>query len=1225
MRKLSLLFMVMMLSMFTFHSKADTVSWDFNDLTSPKQEAMPEGWWLIDNTYAFADLSNDAGVDGSKCINFQAAWYGPEEAATFITKANAGTVSIKVRPNTTSSASFGSSFITIYKMNEGGNSGFTRGEKLIHYAPVGSIPGYSSWRDFMTLTVNLEEDCYIGISGCDCFVDNYVNEFTQGGEDPLEGEWVVSSSETFDAVGANSGDYQFDPKGLPAGWYGLGVITDNEYRGNWKSYTGVDGSPCILLENSMYSTGSASEMSYLVTYARAGKISLMVKAESASYVNDSYKRAYLGLYTVKGEPGSFSIGDQIVFYEGDFRNVPANPTISNEGFSKMEFDIAADGWVAIAINHFYIDNYENLVLKQGGAATTVTDEQDFNSIGSGCGAYNLNVAGLPTGWFGIGAWASNEWIGSWPSDKGVDGTPCIFTSDNDNTHRNYLVTYAHAGKASFMLKPRSSVYVDDARAFLEICKVTGEPGSFEVGQQIAFYDRLSKVPAQPAINADGFSLVEFDVEEDGWIAIATNYAYFDNWRNTYESSSAAGYTVSGTVKDSEGNPLAGVKVALSTCPDTTTAEDGTFSFSDVSGNFLNLVVSAEGYVDYVETFNVDADKTIDVVLERVKSTMVITASDYNISITTAVFSLYDGETPVIENVTANEDGKYVFTLTGALNPDGYTLKGTAPYFNAYECQVKVNDSFSSYPCLMYGESVNRTVYLSEHKLTLVATVLDNEQNYVTNATLSFAYPEDAGVSYVRNAVNNNDGTYTFNEIRASVAADKACIVTCSVPEMKEIEPAAVIFNDENQTVTFTAQPYAPTVITGKVTNATNGEPLANATVMLSEGDDPSAMPEFVEVDNEGNYSFTITKFDTSYTLMASAECYKDATPVIISEINREETITHDFALEPVMYTFTATVTNKASEAIADAIVTLNGKNLDKDEHGNFVASIWAGDAKEVVDYTAVASAEGYSSKEYKFDFLMDENVTYDFVLENAFTYTIAGTLTDAVDGEPIADEGMMLLKDGDEFMNAKTDANGAFTFTVDNADAEYALMPQAAGYDDLTEPVAVPELIPDGTVTVNVKMQPTLYTFTATVKSDAGAPVTEATIILTDENGKEYNVENKNDGTYVYTCAEKNMVFGKYTVAVSCNGFDPFSREIEFTLYAYNVNEDITLTTAGISSLFAGRQGAVNANGKIYVNGNVRIFSVNGMLVRVVSTEEPAEVDLDPGIYVVEGQKMMVK
>ena len=66
MRKLSLLFMVMMLSMFTFHSKADTVSWDFNDLTSPKQEAMPEGWWLIDNTYAFADLSNDAGVDGSK-------------------------------------------------------------------------------------------------------------------------------------------------------------------------------------------------------------------------------------------------------------------------------------------------------------------------------------------------------------------------------------------------------------------------------------------------------------------------------------------------------------------------------------------------------------------------------------------------------------------------------------------------------------------------------------------------------------------------------------------------------------------------------------------------------------------------------------------------------------------------------------------------------------------------------------------------------------------------------------------------------------------------------------------------------------------------------------------------------------------------------------------------------------------------------------------------------
>lgn len=1404
MRKLSLLFMVMVLSMLTHHSKADTVTWDFNDLISPiSQSNMPEGWWIIDNSYGYAQLSYDEGVDESKCVNFKMAYYGPDQAATFITKANAGTVSIKVRPNGSNTANWASSFITIFKMNEDGNGGFTRGEKLIYYAPVGSIPGYSSYKEFMNLEVTLAEDCYIGISGCDCFVDNYVNEFTPGGgeeeggssysqnfndvtslsefpegwtlqnnaynayiminnnqgvdgsaclnfaaqgynggdtdfaqlivkanagtvsvkarpndgsrapnnakgfvgiykaidngdgtfsigevlvrysplntlpdysdwkswyevkadlpEDgyicisgcncyvddylnefatgggdnpgPGEGEWVVSSSEDFNTIGAGSGDHSFDPKGLPVGWYGLGAITSSNYRGSWPATVGVDGTPCLKLANNNYYPDrptTSKEMIYLITYARAGKVSLMVKAESATYVNDASRRAYLGLYTVNGEPENFTIGDQLAFYDGDFKTVPAEPTISADGFSKVEFDVATDGWIAIAVNHFYIDNYENLVQEQGGATITVTDEQDFNNVGENCNDSKITVANLPTGWYGIGDWATNIYSGAWRLTNGVDGTPCIsFKKNTLNTTNlsaaSYLVTYVHAGTVSFMLKPQSATYVDDYRAFLGIRKVTGEPGSFELGEEIAFYDRLNKVPAEPAVNADGFSKVEFTVEEDGWIAITSNMTYFDNFRNTYEQSVASGYMVSGTVKDEDGNALAGVKVSLSTCPDTTTAEDGSFSFSNVSGNYLNLSVTADGYQNYTETFNVDADKTVDVVLQSTVSTLTVTASDYNNSVTTAVFSLYDGETPVIENVTANEDGKYVFTLKGVLNPEGYTLKGKAPYFNAYECTVKVNDRYSSYPYLVYGESVNGTAYLSEHKLTLVATVVDDEQNYVTDATLSFSYPEDAGATYVRNAINNNDGTYTFNEIRASIAADKACIVTCSVPDMKAIEPAEVTFNDESQTVTFTAQHYAPTVITGKVTNATNGEPLSHAVVTVSEGDDMSAMPEYIEVDNEGNYSFTITKFDTTYTIMAGAECYKDAEPVIISEINREETITRNFALEPLMYTFTATVANTASEAIADATVTLNGRELAKDEHGNFVASVWAGDAREVGEYTAVASAEGYTSKEYKFDFSAGEDVVYAFVLEQERFYTIAGTLSDAMTGEPIASEFVMLLKNGTMDVQTMTDADGKFSFTVNDASIKYSLMPSAEGYNELDSPIDVPELIADGTVTVDIQIQPTLYTFTATVKSENGTPVTDATVIITDENGKEYSVENKNDGTYVYVCAENNMVFGEYTVTITSEGFDPFSDTIEFEMNGYNVEKTFSLTPLGIASLFAGQQGAVNANGKIYVNGNVRIFSVNGMLVRAVSTQEPVEVELEPGIYVVEGQKMMVK
>ena len=77
------------------------------------------------------------------------------------------------------------------------------------------------------------------------------------------------------------------------------------------------------------------------------------------------------------------------------------------------------------------------------------------------------------------------------------------------------------------------------------------------------------------------------------------------------------YTVSGTVKDTEGNALADATITIEgTDHATTTSKHGSYSISDVEEGTYDITASKDGYSSETTTITIDNDTTVDFVLEE---------------------------------------------------------------------------------------------------------------------------------------------------------------------------------------------------------------------------------------------------------------------------------------------------------------------------------------------------------------------------------------------------------------------------------------------------------------------------------------------------------------------------------------------------------------------------------------------------------------------------------
>ncbi|MCW1928131.1 S8 family peptidase [Bhargavaea beijingensis] len=95
------------------------------------------------------------------------------------------------------------------------------------------------------------------------------------------------------------------------------------------------------------------------------------------------------------------------------------------------------------------------------------------------------------------------------------------------------------------------------------------------------------------------------------------------------------------------------------------------------------------------------------------------------------------------------------------------------------------------------------------------------------------------------------------------------------------------------------------------------------------------------------------------------------------------------------------------------------------------------------DYTMIAEAYGYRSKNQSVSVGADETATADFVLEEVPMNTVSGTITDSADGSPVEGATVLLVEDAN-ISPVTTDADGRYQ--LEAYEGDYTLKIVASGY-----------------------------------------------------------------------------------------------------------------------------------------------------------------------------------
>lgn len=217
------------------------------------------------------------------------------------------------------------------------------------------------------------------------------------------------------------------------------------------------------------------------------------------------------------------------------------------------------------------------------------------------------------------------------------------------------------------------------------------------------------------------------------------------------------YTVSGRVLAPDGNPVEKADIALAGYADLTTTSntDGTFPFSDVVvSDETTVTVSKDRYVDYSETFNLNADRNMgDITLgyaHFAPAGITVAASDGAASLT--------WDSPSAETDFIYDSGK-ADTQIGFSESIGTIVIGTA-----FRTPMTLN-SISWFTTSEGGPHNSVNVYIYD---------LDEEGN----PTGTMLYSE--------RAVRNTDGQWTELTLENPVDAPRGCFVALNYPGLHGI-------------------------------------------------------------------------------------------------------------------------------------------------------------------------------------------------------------------------------------------------------------------------------------------------------------------------------------------------------------------------------------------------------------------------------------------------------
>ena len=589
-------------------------------------------------------------------------------------------------------------------------------------------------------------------------------------------------------------------------------------------------------------------------------------------------------------------------------------------------------------------------------------------------------------------------------------------------------------------------------------------------------------------------------------------------------------TITGTITDADdGSAVASATVTDGTRTTTTDAA-GEYTIADVPPANYEIVASKAGYESSSLMVTVSQG---DTAVADLSLTWIIVPG----TITGTVTDAEDGSRIAGATVT---DGIRT-TTTGASGE--YTIADVPP--GTYEVVASKEGYESSSLMVTVSEGDTAVADLALTRIivpgTITGTVTDAEDGSpIAGATVSDASRTmitDASGEYAISDVLT--GTY---EVTASKSGYHSSSVTVTVLEGN----TAVAHLSLTRII-------VPGSITGAITDAEDGSPIAGATV--TDG------THTVSTDVAGQYAINDVP-PGSYEVAASKEGYESSSLMVtVSEGN---TAVADLSLTRIIVLgmIAGTVTDaEDGSALVGATVSAGSRTTTTDASGEYtIADVLPG------SYDVVASKSGYESSSVTVTVLEGNtaigNLSLTWIIVPG---TITGTVSDAEDDSPIAGA---TVRDGTR--TTTTGASGEYVI-ADVPPGTYAVTASKSGYESSTSIVTV---VSGGTAVMNFSLNRNappsnaiwvdtfglrqcgvnLFVEVKVMSASSVAPGANVALSFECSSGELLNFSGTTDGDGLVRFRLHKPPVGDYVITVTsltCSGFVwDTSKGITATIYA---------------------------------------------------------------------------
>lgn len=601
--------------------------------------------------------------------------------------------------------------------------------------------------------------------------------------------------------------------------------------------------------------------------------------------------------------------------------------------------------------------------------------------------------------------------------------------------------------------------------------------------------------------------------------------------------------ISGTVTDTNGDPITDATVSLDGGSAVPVDADGSFGFANLAPRSYSVSANAPGHVGHTQTVDVGPGQTttLDFVLEQQPPETGAVAGtvrdETGAPISGGAVSLDGGAA----QPTA-PDGSYSF---GGLAPGPHALEASAPGFTAVGTTVDV----------VAGQTVTRDFVLGAAPGSVRGSVLDDAdpQQPIAGARVLLGRTD----GQVLETSSLDDGSYEFSSVPPgsydlSATKDEYRTNNYAV----EVVPGGLVVRD----ITL----FLDDDIEGFVRDRDTGAPIMGAVVSV-DGTSVQSRP----TPEDGSYALKgLSPSSTPYSVTADHPDYEAETRSVVVEPN--QTAQADFALEKTPGGIFGLVVDArtGSEPIAGATVTVLGTDLmtESGPDGAYQFS-----RVSPGDYTVETTAEGYFESQVGVTVVKGVATEANFSLEPR-PGAIEVSVTDG-DGVAVAGAEVTLSGIGTQ----TTDSDGRTTFADVPAGGPYTV---GAGHPDYSErPTADVEVGPGQTVAVPFSLGGSRPgTVEVTVTDSGGHGVSGADVSLTDfpmqttdSDGRTTFVDVPAGGPYAVSASHPHYEDEPTTeievgpgetvpVALSVGGLKPGSITVEVTGFGgTSVNAKVSL------------------------------------------------------------------